>query len=192
MRWKRVSGPAAIEDGVSEIGLVMEVEPLGEGSTALSGLTLRWVEGAGHEAVTLYHWQPGTNTFAEASPGIASGRVTLTSGSDFSLRIQGELTLAADGAEGLVVSGTGAEVREDAALTGASYPRVEFFRGVERVGSVSKSGELRVGSVAEVTSGNLSAVSAGTDRFRFYAGGALKGILGGPGVGLRVAGLKEE
>jgi hypothetical protein len=185
VRWKRISGPAAPEDAASEIELMMSVSPLGEGSTTFSGLEVKWVGGLGFDPALLYEFNPATNGFEEATTGIASGKAALVGGNDFTATIAGSLAMQAI-AGGLNVN----LLAETGAMAGRSagdYPALEFWIGGgsagRRMATLSKSGILRTLSVREPVS--LAGVSGGNDRFRFYSGGVLKGVLGGIGVGLQ-------
>lgn len=190
LRWARVSGPAATEDAAMDISLVVEVGPMGEGSAGYTGLEVRWVGAMGMTPLPLYEFNPATNGFDEVTPGIATGKASVAGGSNFTATIDGTLAAKAraDGVNVNLLWETGAL----GGLTAADFPALEFWIGPDgypgRVATLTKSGVMRVLSATEPAS--LAGVSAGDDRFRFYFGGVLKGVLGGFGLGLQ-AGVSE-
>lgn len=180
VRWQVVTAPAtSSEQALDVVVTVAAVQETAAGAgQSTPALYVRWISGS--ERLVLWDYDPDTRAFTERSPGVSSGRASVTQGSDTSISIvsSGEVLAVSSGV--LTVSGLFEEQR-----TGyAAGARLEFCwlgaDGVERVlAQVNASGQLLVANVTEAS------VPAGVDRFEFPGTGAVK-------VALTAGGLLAE
>lgn len=181
IRWRVLSAPAAPADRITRLGLTLSVAEAGTSLQPAASLHVMWRNEA--EYFRLYDYAPATHTFTETTAGLTAGRATLANATDFSAVIQSTLAAQADGSGAfsvnLVYCNGGSTALE-------SGPRLEFFSGPRRLGSLTKAGTWYVPDLFEE-----AAVAGGSDRFEFYGGGSRVAALGGPGVQFR-AQLVEE
>jgi hypothetical protein len=182
IRWKCTSGPAEIEDCLSDVTLIMEPALVGELSAAAASaaMVVKWVYG--EERLDLYRYDTGTFVFTEAVAGISSGRAVVAGGSNFSVTFAaGGLVMEAD-SSGLKLK----KVCANGSCGNTSGPRLEFWIGQERVATLTATGELRVVQASEVSS-----LTVDSDRYVFEGGGVAKAVLGVGGVDLEATKLLE-
>lgn len=180
IRWKVISAPAAPAGQITRLGLTLSVAEVGTSLQPAASLYVMWKDGP--EYFRLYDYAPGTHAFTETTAGMAAGRATLANATNFSAVIQSTPAAQADAGSfsvNLVYCNGGSAAIE-------SGPRLEFFSGARRLGSLTKAGTWYVPDVFEE-----AVVAGGSDRFEFYGGGSRVAALGGPGVQFRAQCVEE-
>lgn len=172
LRFKCVLSPGLEQDAVREIGLTLHATPASEDSVA--GLPdtpasneefyVRWVND--QEDLRLLEYDPETHLFTESSAGISTGRAS----------IDQDCTVTIDGTVALQIVDESLQVSRFIARGGTAataFPRLEFWRGNQRLASLTKDGKLYVVDITEAAT-----VSGGSDRFELYGNGSLAAVIG--------------
>jgi hypothetical protein len=137
---------------------------------------VQWVKG--WETLRLFDYDT-VNGFTETSAGISGGRASISTAGDLLISIEGEAAMRVEDGE-LVVG----ELIEAPGIAAIDSPRLEFWRGSQRLATLSKDGRLRVFAAAEETP------SYGTERFHFSGTGGLVATLSA--TGLQAVAIVEE
>lgn len=130
---------------------------------------VRWV-GNG-EDFWLFDYNASTGEFREVNAGLSSGRAALENEVDFAAAIQ-EVPV------GWTESGIlyGGQFVEAAGIAPKELPRLEFFIGTRRVGSLGAGGVWRVFALAEAD------IGVPGEGFHFQGGGEVVAVLGLSGL----------
>lgn len=126
------------------------------------------------KSMQLYSYDPATHTFTPTDPSILGTTATLSydGSGNFKVVFGAFSPVLVTGPSGVTAN----DFEEGKVPKGPDAPRVEFWRGSNRVASVSGAGTVFAQGIAE------GAPSAGSDRFELYSSAGLAATIGNAGV----------
>lgn len=182
VRWLATFANAP-EDTATQLAIMLQAVPQSTSQVAAiqPKLTVQWVNG--RERLTLFNYDANTRTFTETSPGISTGRATLTQSGNTQLTISIGMSLPQT--EVLNVSGMQFFAPAFIAIGGVASgqtPRLLFNVDNVTVATLATDG-LRVVELSEDDPPVLAPSDAGFySRFEFYSSGVLTAVLNGQGL----------
>lgn len=159
VRW-RIAFSGDIADAPAQVAITLSVRRETDIVVPEAPMTVWWRNGA--EKFLLFVYDPATDTFAEATPGLATGRAAITD-------LAGVFTITVQGTPALLV--TGAILYTNALLAGAGapvdQPQLSFRIADVPIATLTKAGVLQVPSAQE------TAVVDAANQFALGVGAAL-------------------